>query len=540
MRNKRAFKTGARHQSAQTTIFGVEQHLMQQTMPCGGFLVGKNQNSSLVTFVKISNNLNDPFLSTSGTHLNYYMFFGAYNRGRQAAGGISNLYATDAALCSSGQRHEPKFSHYRSLHHAVASIAPTLLSVESAMGKAKTVEVLNQNKSWVVGKKQRMFEYVASKKQPQAHLKQVIFVENDEDHTVVVRIVIANGDYRKFSLAPSSAILVVDGILKFDSATISPKSMSFKREFDWDNLSLSGWSFWPENIGAASNDPITRTDVTPIEQTRLNVDSGVWSDYAWYETTLVIKTNLSNAKLFVESSRSNGLLVFVDDSFVGAAEDHSHIFEGNLTMGIEIGKLSAGQHKLSILSESLGYSNLIGRFGNSGTGPKLKGITGEVFLFHEETTRNISLVDGRKWKSYPGLHGEKVSEENHLELTSSKTPRPVWASFLFLSPTNFNPKFQSLFLRINTGRGHLWLNGKDLGRFWNVTQESTSKYSQEYYFLPVDYLRTDGGLNRILLFNTACSATSDMQDNTKLVISWLSPTNSPNLKDNVSFPLACI
>ena len=74
------------------------------------------------------------------------MFFGAYNRGRQAAGGISNWYASDAALCPSGQRHEPKFSHYRSLHHVIASIAPVLLSSETALGKEKTVEVLNKNK----------------------------------------------------------------------------------------------------------------------------------------------------------------------------------------------------------------------------------------------------------------------------------------------------------------------------------------------------------------------------------------------------------
>ena len=464
------------------------------------------------------------------------MFFGAYNRGRQAAGGISNWYASDAALCPSGQRHEPKFSHYRSLHHVIASIAPVLLSSETALGKEKTVEVLNKNKEWVIGGKQRMFEY----NQLETQYKQVTFVENDDDNEVVVRIPTMDDesmDYQQYTLASFSAIVIADNVLRFDSAAINPQAMSFKREFT--HSSLLGWSFWPEYIGAETSDPITKTDNSPIEQTNLNVGSSVWSDYAWYETSLVIDTDLTNAKLFVESQRSNGLLVFVDDSFVGAAEDHSHIFEGNLTMAIEIGQLSSGQHKLSILSESMGYSNLVGRFGNSGTGPKFKGISGQVFLFHEKTAKNISLVDGREWRSFPGLHGEKELEETNLELTPSNNSRPIWSSALFHSP-DFDPAFQSLFLQITIGRGHFWLNGRDLGRYWDITQGDTSKFSQEYYLLPVDYLRTDGGLNEVRVFNTACRSSSEMQNGIKLVVSWIAPSNSPNFKDEVSYPLACI
>jgi hypothetical protein len=468
------------------------------------------------------------------------MFFGAYNRGRQAAGGISNWYASDAALCPSGQRHEPKFSHYRSLHHVIASIASVLVSSETALGKAKTVEMLNKNKEWVIGGKQRMFEYDVSKNQLETQFKQVAFVENDDNNEVVIRIPIMNDEsmyYQQFTLAPTSAIVIVDSVLKFDSAAINPQAMSFKREFA--HSSLLGWSFWPEHIGAETSDPITKTDNSPIEQTKLNVGSSVWSDYAWYETSLAIDINLTNAKLFVESQRSNGLLVFVDDSFVGGTEDHSHIFEGNLTIAIEIGQLSSGQHKLSILSESMGYSNLVGRFGNSGTGPKFKGISGQVFLFHEKTTKNISLVDGREWRSFPGLHGEKELQENSIELTPSNNPRPIWSSVLFRSP-DFDPTFQSLFLQITTGRGHFWLNGKDLGRYWNITQGDTSRFSQEYYLLPIDYLRTDGVLNEIVVFNTACRSTSEMENSIKLVVSWVAPSNSPNFKDEVSYPLACI
>ena len=476
-------------------------------------------------------------LHPSGTHLNYYMFFGGYNRGRQAAGGITNFYAKDAALCSSGERHEPKFSHYKNLHQMVNFIASTLLSTETALGKAKVVEVLNEDKTWVIGEKQRMFEYVGR--------KHVSFVENDENEEVVVRIPKIKdelAEYKQLTLAPTSAVLIVDGDVRFNSASIKPR-VHFTRKFanSSEIPDFVGWSFWPETIGAESVDLMTQTGTSPIEQTRLNVDSNVWSDYAWYETSITIGSNdATNAKLFVETQRSNALLAFVDDKFVGATEDHSHLFEGNFTMLIEIGDLSSGQHKLSILSEALGHSNLVGRFGNSGTGPKRKGMTGQIFLYNEDTAKNTSLVDGREWRSYPGLHGERDLRSisaNHVNKT-----KPLWASVLFESP-KFNPEYQSLFLHMTTGRGHIWLNGKDLGRYWNITQGDTTKYSQEYYFLPIDYLRTDGNLNEFVIFDAACDSTLALQKSMKLAISWIYPTDTkehPHFKDEVNYPMACI
>uniref|UniRef100_A0A448Z1T4 Beta-galactosidase galactose-binding domain-containing protein n=1 Tax=Pseudo-nitzschia multistriata TaxID=183589 RepID=A0A448Z1T4_9STRA len=484
------------------------------------------------------------------------MFWGGYNRGRQAAGGIGNWYAVDAALCSSGQRHEPKYSHYQALHRAITSVASTLLSGETALGKEKPVEVLTKDEEWVFGSKQRRFDYtgVVDRKTIEFSATgstgvptEISFIENDENEAVVVRIPVGNDvvKYREFTLSPRSAILVIDGVLAFDAGYIDPKGMSFKREFAQTGAvpELVGWSFWPEPIGTQGSGSGTRIDDAPIEQTTLNVGSSVWSDYAWYETYLSIETTgLNDAKLYVESQRSNGLLVFVDDLFVGSGEDHSHYWEGNFTINVNIGKLSKGKHKLSILSESMGYSNLVGRFGNSGTGPKHKGITGQVLLSQGKNMKNISLVDGREWSSFPGLHGEKKLDEKHFISAANEPTRnasPTWASVLFKTP-GFNPANQSLFVQLTVGRGHFWLNGKDLGRYWNITQGETSKYSQEYYFLPIDYLRTDGVLNEIVIFDATGGSIVELQNTTKLVLSWITPSDSPNFEDEVSYPLACI
>jgi hypothetical protein len=43
------------------------------------------------------------WLARGGSHINYYMWFGGYHRGRSSGGGITNMYASDVALCSSGE-----------------------------------------------------------------------------------------------------------------------------------------------------------------------------------------------------------------------------------------------------------------------------------------------------------------------------------------------------------------------------------------------------------------------------------------------------
>lgn len=515
-------------------------------MPCGGLHVGELYAfyPEILFFRPFLHFLTLSFQSR-GTHLNYYMFFGSYNRGRQAAGGISNFYATDAALCPSGQRHQPKFSHYAALHEVIKGIAPTLLAAPSSLGKSKDVKVLNKSGNWTKGTKQRVFEYDGNEILSLDHskMKHVLFIENDADEEVVVDVSSAQSP-QKLTMAPTSALIIVDGILEFDSAAIDPQFMAFKRIFVSD-LALLDWSSWPEPVSCFKTDDQTWRGKAPVEQTRLNVGLEVPSQYAWYETTLTTSEALHDVKLWIESQRSNGLLVFLDGLFVGEAEDHSHLYEGNRPMSIGISGLTIGNHTLSILSESFGYSNLIGRFGNSGTGPKIKGITGDVLLSIGSEAQNASLVDGREWLSFPGLHGETMFQQSlalprsrklRRVAKSSSRPSPMWYSSLFDTPT-YDPSIQGLFLDISKGRGHLWLNGKDLGRFWNITRGETDTLTQQFYFLPFDYLRSDGHLNEITIFDAFGSDHAEM---TKLVLSSVVPSEVPNFKDEVSYPLACI
>lgn len=480
-----------------------------------------------------------PLSDTSGTHLNYYMFWGSYNRAHQAAGGITNFYAAEAALCPSGQRHQPKYSQYAALHEAMKEVAPILLAAPTSLWRSYKVKVLDSHGNWIEGQKQRAFAYI---QEGGAKSKHVLFVENDEDASVFVDVSPYLGELELhqhvFTMSPVSAIVVVDGIVKFDSAAIDPRFMAFQRDI-LHTSTLFDWSSWPESVGASKEDTRTRIGRQPIEQTRLNIGSGVSSQYSWYETTLNVTLDLHDTMLWMDAQRSSGLLVFVDGQFVGDVEDHSHLYEGDWSMFVTIPSLSSGTHLLSILSESFGHSNLIGRFGNSGTGPKSKGITGDVWLALGEV--NVSLVDGRDWRSFPGLHGEGSLQEAPRRIHKNKSDvryqaSPTWYSALFSTPT-YDPSKQGLFLEILRGRGHVWLNGKDLGRFWNITRSKTVTPTQNYYFLPPDFLRNDAQLNVIVIFDIFGSTQSKTS---RLVMSSIISSEIRSFQDEVSFPQACI
>jgi hypothetical protein len=222
------------------------------------------------------------WFSRGGTHLNYYMFWGSYNRGRQAAAGISNLYANDVTLCSSGQRHYPKFGHFQALHEVIRDIAPILLESKTALNNSRAVEIQDAEGTWKLGKNQLLFQYRSKKKNSQM----VIFVENNGNDEVVARVPLdgSRKAMKSLTLAPYSSTILLNGIIQFDSASINPRSMAFERVFSKgeNNPLLLDWEQWQEPIGAPATDSLTKTSTFPIEQTKLNVASHVYSDYAWY------------------------------------------------------------------------------------------------------------------------------------------------------------------------------------------------------------------------------------------------------------------
>ena len=476
------------------------------------------------------------WFARGGSHHNYYMFWGGYNRGRRGGAGVANLYANDAPLCSSGQRHQPKFSHFQSLHYLMAEIASTLLSLPTALKKEQPVQIHDpQDNVWKDGTDQRLYVYAAKDTDDAPGVREVVFVENDGGNATAVKFSTAVAGTVRTVMQPYSAKIFVDGAERFDSSAISAEATRYTRLTTEVSPGLSGWSHLPEPIGPPHlrHAPPQRR---PIEQTKLMVDANISTDYAWYETVVFVEQDdASNTTLSIETHMANAFVVFWNHQFVGAV-DHHVTGDGTVVLSLELGPVKFGRHTLTLLSESLGYFYLIGNPGFTAQG-KVKGITGMVnmSLSGPSGESTIGLVEGTWW-SAAGLYREQKMDPTTFQSSSTTTVPPcTWSQARFTTPS-FDSPDQSLFLDITTGRGHVWLNGYDLGRFWNITRGNTTEYSQRYYLLPRDIMRAKGKDNNLLFFN----AMGGDYSTTKLVVSQVVPDANGHFPDEVAYLDACI
>lgn len=477
------------------------------------------------------------WFARGGSHLNYYMWWGGYNRGRAAAGGITNMYASDAILCSNGQRRQPKYDHLQSLHSTMIEIAPYLLESPSGLFRDKSVYVMGANNNWEPGDEQRMFIY-ETETATGTH-SAIVFVENDSDEGILALLDLSNFGNQTITMQAKSGVVIINGRVAFDSASIDPRAKAVRRAMTDAPVALLDWQSFLEPIGANPAAGATQTHLAPIEQTQLMVSSHKSSDYAWYTTFFTLPQSmgdLRNATISIEAQKASAMSVYLNDKYIGTEADPHHD-EGNITFDFNVGTFRSPPYKLSILSENLGYGNLIGRFG-ANTKEKVKGITGSVSISGKcnSVPCSFSLVDrNSKWYSFAGLNGEYGVVLASFESAEVNAPQAIWSRAFFDTP-NYDPNSQSLFVDITAGRGHLWLNGYDLGRYWNITRGDTSTYTQRYYYLPNDYLYTSGELNELLLFNSLGGDHSD----TQLILSELVSDEHANMDDEVAFPTACI
>jgi len=140
---------------------------------------------------------------------------------------------------------------------------------------------------------------------------------------------------------------------------------------------------------------------------------------------------------------------------------------------------------------------------------KVKGVLGAIHLGSTNLTSH-------NWILRPYLVGELLAlytESGSKNVTWSddyKSGGPVtWYQTRFSKP--IVPKNSSLLLSgIGLNRGHYYLNGNDLGRYWLILRNDGSNTpTQTYYYIPQDYLLDN---NNVLTI----SAILPVEDITKI------------------------
>lgn len=402
------------------------------------------------------------WIARGGAHHNYYMWYGGSNFGRWGGSAITPMYADGVNLHSDGLPNEPKKSHLQLMHQVLAHSADILLSAPSQINNSFHLLVYdNSSKTWITGTHQIAFLYRVGS-------QNLSFVENDAANDCLVQY---NG---KVIYMPSESVAIVDSsnTVVYHSGIIRGPQNYTREYVSTGVLQASKWSSWVE--------PFNFTNALkaryPLEQLSVTHDT---TDYLFYVTSVLADTS-GDTDVEIGALTGSAFSLFVDGKLVGGTDDRTHSWGPVIELKARV-PVDKGQHELAILSVSLGIiTHLEPKTFN------FRGIVRGVQFAGKNITNSL-------WRHQPGLVGEKfkVFTESGAKTVTWSRRAPTSAPLTWYM-TRFNappPPLEKQSLLLDLGgmtRGHVYVNGFDLGRYWLAEVEG--KPVQRHYLLPFSLL----------------------------------------------------
>jgi beta-galactosidase len=429
------------------------------------------------------------WIAYGGSFTNHYMWYGGNNYGTDAGASVTTQYSDDSNVHSDLTPNEPKFSQVRRLNNILAKYANVILQQDSPT--PKRVPYWNQD-HWDFDDNHLSFGF---------NNDNLVFLVSSS--IVQSKIQFCN---KNLTLSPLSSLILSSCQVIFNSSDFSgivvptPSYTKIAGPFNW--------KVWNEPIGvtepviAGLKIPITWSQ-TPLEQVSV---TGEISRRLWYRQNITVGHD-GQVTLKISGRRANSYMVFVDKVLVGTSTDTAHYYGVfNVSVSFDIKR---GTHLLEVLSVSLGTYNAvaIGKF-------DAKGITGDVLL------DNMNITGG-KWAHQNGSVGEYIqvwSEQGSsiVEWTDnwkSALKKPlVWFQAKFDLNTVFRSDvYEPVMLNIlGMVRGTAYLNGFDLGLYWNLAGQcrpmsctvndpkSCDKPTQMLYHIPPELLKAKDNVLTLL------------------------------------------
>jgi hypothetical protein len=354
------------------------------------------------------------------------------------------------------------------------------------------------------------------------------FVQNDG--TSETNFSLPGSPTRVLSVAPNSISLVFSGITIFNTASIegctdrggggASCSLPTVRQ----NITIAGnsssggengsgvlsWRRWTEPSILSSVDVAKSIQARyPLEQLNVTEDA---TDYLFYQREFNIQAAATNASLYLGTRIGSALSVFVDGVFKGANVNLQRPYSSSVALPINVGVLSSGDHMLTILSAAIGISNYPDH-GTSGLHSQLPahGITGDVVL--SVGSANVSLTAApasSTWNHLAGLAGERGrvftgsgngggsgvwsnSSSSIVPGGADDTLPLSWFRTMFTVPPNMVAlavagKASILLDPAGMARGHFYLNGQDLGRYYPAASGAATAGLGGTLYLPPSLL----------------------------------------------------
>ncbi|XP_022759241.1 beta-galactosidase 10-like [Durio zibethinus] len=397
------------------------------------------------------------FFQKGGSVQNYYMYHGGTNFGRTSGGPfVTTSYDYDAPIDEYGLPRFPKWGHLKELHraiklteHALLKSKPTTLS----LGPSQEADVYDDGSGVCA-----------------AFLSNV---DNKTDMNVVFRNVSYHLPAWSVSILPDCKNVLFNTAKVGSQASVVkmvPEKLQPSVASQCKGLKTLKWDIFEENAGIWGVADFTRNGFVDHINTTKHA-----TDYLWYTTSIIVGENeefLKNGShpvLLIES-KGHALHAFVNQELQGSAfgngSNASFKFENPIS-------LKAGKNEIALLSMTMGLPSAGGFYEWAGAGltsVKIQGLN--------NGTIDLSMSS---WTYKIGLKGEhlrihKPDRLNRVNWVSTSEPpknQPLtWYKVVVDPPSGDEPVGLDM---IHMGKGLVWLNGEEIGRYWPV---KTSKHQE--------------------------------------------------------------
>ncbi|TYG91058.1 hypothetical protein ES288_A12G232800v1 [Gossypium darwinii] len=438
------------------------------------------------------------FFQAGGVLINYYMYHGGTNFGHTSGGPFittsydydyNNLHASDpiettydAPLDEFGNLNQPKYGHLKQLHAAI-KVGERVLTNGTATTKVygNGVELTTYTNS-ITGES---FCFLSNNNQI-------------EEATVVL-------EEGNIFVVPAWSVSILGGCNKeiFNTAKVNTQtSIMVKKQMDDETAKLS-WMWTLETIKDTLLGQGIFTARQLLEQKRVTSDV---SDYLWYMASFDV-----NGTSWKDASSGQVLYAYVNGHLIGSQSGYAFQFKNPVS-------LMPGTNNLTLLSVTVGLQNY-GQFFDKGP----EGLNGGPVVLTDNKNVTIDL-SSNTWKYKIGLNDEAERlhdpKSPHARLQFSSEFLELFIGMPmteFKAPPGTDPVVVDL---QGMGKGHAWINGNSIGRFWpaRITDSNgcgtecdyRGKYnerkclsncgnpSQRWYHVPRSFLNDDN--NTLILF----------------------------------------
>ena len=428
----------------------------------------------LFVFADLCSSLRDSCSSCVCVCVCVCQYHGGNHYDRTAAAGLTNKYADGVNFHSDGLPNEPKKSHLQSMHFAIAQVAHDLVTHDAQYRSAVILPWrYNATQPWSKGTDQTAFTYGST-----------VFVESDA--TVFLQLQYNGTTY---DMAPHSILILQNGALVWNSSDVKPVNVERVNKPLWSQARQ--WLAWTETVFDASQRTPADLDAglpvwrfsQAVEQLNLTQDL---TEYCWYSLVVQVPTALTSVNLTVQSGTAQAFVIYIDDKHVGDCYNQvkSWPYTGGWTCHAPIGSVTAGQHTLSLMSVALGIENGMGEDENPPEHHHKGIVNGGTVLLG-----SMDISHG-EWEVRPYLVGEFLavpSTDGHSAVSWTSPPlRPLHAPLTWYYTTfdevvlPTDGLYSVLLDMRGMGRGHAYVNGHDIGRYWLIEGGNTGFPTQWY------------------------------------------------------------